>query len=47
MRMATEARYYVASSLGLRNLKLGPRPAVGRRVGRFLLGVSDAALLES
>jgi hypothetical protein len=33
VRVATEARYDVAGSLGLRNPKLGPRPAVGRRVG--------------
>src|SRR5919107_2620684 len=47
VRVATEARYHVAGSLGLRNLKLGPRPAVGRHVGCFFFGVEDAALLES
>src|SRR5215212_12052840 len=46
VRVATEARYHVAGSLGLRNLKLGHRPAVGRHVGRFFFGVEDAALLE-
>src|SRR5215212_9850809 len=46
VRVATEARYHVAGCLGLRNLKLGPRPAVGRHVGRFFFGVEDAALLE-
>src|SRR5215208_2090952 len=46
VRVASEARYHVAGSLGLRNLKLGPRPAVRRYVGRFFLGVEDAALLE-
>ena len=46
VRVATEARYHVAGSLGLRDLELGPRPAVGRHVGRFFLGVEDAALLE-
>ncbi len=46
VRVATEARYLVARSFGLRNLKLGPRPAVGRHVGRFFFGVEDAALLE-
>jgi hypothetical protein len=46
VRVATEARYDVAGSLGLRNPELGPRPEVGRRVGRFLLGVANAALVE-
>src|SRR5215216_1037193 len=46
VRVATEARYHVAGSLGLRDLELGPRPAVRRYVGRFFLGVEDAALLE-
>src|SRR5215213_9252652 len=46
VRVATEARYHVAGCLGLRNLKLGPRPAVGRHFGRFFFGVEDAALLE-
>src|SRR5215210_8141226 len=46
VRVATEARYHVAGSLGLRDLELGPRPAVGRHVGRFFLGVENAALLE-
>jgi hypothetical protein len=46
VRVATEARYHVAGSLGLRDLELGPRPAVGRYVGRFFLGVEDAVLLE-
>ncbi len=46
VRVATEARYDVVGSLGLRNPELGPRPEVGRRVGRFLLGVANAALLE-
>jgi hypothetical protein len=46
VRVATEGRYDVAGSLGLRNLELGPRLVVGRRVGRFLLGVANAALVE-
>ena len=46
MWVPTEARYDVAGGLGLRNLELGPRPAWGRRVGRFLLGVPDTGLLE-
>jgi hypothetical protein len=46
VRVPTEARYDVAGSLGLRNLELGPRPAVRRRVGSFLLGVTNTALLE-
>src|SRR5215204_3775308 len=46
VRVATEARYHVAGCLGLRNLKLGPRPAVRRGLGSFFLGVEDAALLE-
>ena len=46
VRVATEARYHVAGSLGLRDLELDPRPAVGCYVGRFFLGVEDAALLE-
>ena len=46
VRVPTEARYDVAGSLGLRNLELGPSPAVGRRVGSFLLGVSNIALLD-
>ena len=46
VRVATEARYDVAGSLGLRNLELGACPAVRRHVGRFLLGVENAALLE-
>ena len=47
VRVATEAPYYVAGSLGLRNPELGPRPEVRRRVGRFLLGVANAALVEA
>jgi hypothetical protein len=46
VRVPTEACYDVAGSLGLRNLELGSRPAVRRRVGSFLLGVSDTALLD-
>src|SRR4028119_1808719 len=46
VRVATKARYDVAGSLGLRNSELGPRPEMQRRVGRFLLGVEDAALVE-
>ena len=46
VRVATEACYDVAGSLGLRNPELGARPEVGRRVGRFLLGVANAALVE-
>ncbi len=46
VRVATEARYDVAGGLGLRNLELSTRPAVGRHVGRFFLGVENAALLE-
>src|ERR687889_395122 len=46
VRVATEARYLVASSFGLRNLELGHRLAVGRHVGRFFLSVPNAALLE-
>ncbi len=44
--VATETCYHVADCLGLRNLELSTRPAVGRYVGRFLLGVEDHALLE-
>jgi hypothetical protein len=47
VRVTTEARYDVAASLGLRHPELGPRPEVGRRVGRFLLGVANAALVEA
>ena len=46
VRVTTEARYDVAGGLGLRNLELSTRPAVRRHVGRFLLGVENAALLE-
>ena len=46
VRVATEARYDVARCPGLRNPELGPRPEVGRRVGRFLLSVANAALVE-
>ena len=46
MRVATKARYDVAGSLGLRNPELGPRPEMRRRVGRFLLSVANAALVE-
>ena len=46
VRVATEARYDVAGSPGLRNPELGPHPEVGRRVGRFLLGVANAVLVE-
>ena len=46
VRVATEARYYVAGSLRLRNSELCPRPEVGRRVGSFLLSVANAALVE-
>ena len=44
--MPTETRYDVAGSLGLRNLELGPRSAVGRHLGSFLLGMTNTALLE-
>ncbi len=46
VRVVTEARYDVAGSLGLRNPELGPRLEVGRRVGRFFLGVANAALVQ-
>ena len=46
VRVATEARYDVAGSLGLRNPELGAHSEVGRRVGRFLLGVANAALVK-
>ena len=46
VRVAAEARYDVSSSLRLRNSELSARSEVGRRTGRFLLGVEDAALLE-
>ena len=46
VRVTTEARYDVAGSLGLRHRELGPRPEVGWRVGRFLLSMANAALLE-
>ena len=46
VRVATEARYDVAGSPGLRNPEFGPRSEVRRRVGRFLLGVANAALVE-
>ena len=46
VRVATEARYDVAGSLGLRNPELSARPEVGRRVGRFLLSVANAALVQ-
>src|SRR4028119_2071822 len=45
VRVATKARYDVAGSLGLRNSELCPLPEMQRRVGRFLLGVEDAALV--
>ena len=44
--VASEAPYDIAGSLGLRNPELGPRPKVRRRVGRFLHGVANAALVE-
>ena len=47
VRVATEPRYNVAGSLGLRNAELGPRPEVGWRVGRFLRGVANVALVEA
>jgi hypothetical protein len=40
VRVASEARYDLASSLGLRNPELGACPEVGGRVCRFLLGVA-------
>ena len=46
VRVATEARYDVAGSLGLRNPELGARSEVRQCVGRFLLGVANAALVE-
>src|SRR4028118_2043436 len=46
VRVATKARYDVAGSLGLRNSELCPLPEMQRRVGRFLLGVANAALVE-
>src|SRR5215204_6021064 len=46
VRVATKAHYHVAGCLGLRNLELGPRPAVRRHFGRFFLSMEDAALLE-
>jgi hypothetical protein len=46
VRVPTEACYDVAGSLSLRNLELGSRPAVRRRFGSFLLGVTNTALLE-
>ena len=46
VRVATEARYDVAGSLGLRNPELSARPEVGRRAGRFLLGVANAAHVQ-
>jgi hypothetical protein len=46
VRVAPEARYHVAGPLGLGDPKLGFHLAVGRSLGRRLLGVADAALLE-
>ena len=46
VRVAPEARYDVAGSSRLGDSELGHRPLVGRCVGRFLLGVADAALVE-
>jgi hypothetical protein len=46
VRMAPEALYDASGSLGLRDPELGHRPLVGRSVGRLLLGVADAALVE-
>ena len=46
VRVASEARYNVAGSLCLRNPELGACPEVRRRVGRLLLGVEDAAIME-
>ena len=46
MRVAPKARYDVAGSLGLRDSELGHHPQVGRSVGRFLLSVLDASLVE-
>src|SRR4028119_1036809 len=46
VRVATKARYDVAGSFGLRNPELCSRPEVQRCVGRFLLSVANAALVE-
>ena len=46
VRVTTEARYDSVASLGLIHPELGPHPEVGRRVGRFLLGVANAVLVE-
>src|SRR5215208_6682079 len=46
VRVATEARYNVAGSLGLRNPKLGPRPKVERCFGCFLFSVANASIVE-
>jgi len=44
--VATEAPYHVAGGLGLGDPELGPRLEVRRGVGRLLLFVKYAALVE-
>ena len=46
VRVTPKARYDVTGSPGLRDPELGHRPQVGQRVGRFLLGVLNASLVE-
>jgi hypothetical protein len=46
VRVAPEALYDATVSLSLRDPELGHRPLVRRSVGRLLLGVADAALVE-
>src|SRR5215212_1487467 len=46
VRVAPEACYDVAGSLGLADAEFGHRPQVGRSVGCFLLGVAHAPFVE-
>jgi hypothetical protein len=46
VRVASEAGYDVTGSPRLGDPELGHRSQVERRVGRFLLGVEDAALVK-
>ncbi len=46
VRVAPKAHYDVAGSSGLREHELSHRPQVGRSVGRFLLSVLNAPLVE-
>ncbi len=47
VRVATEARYDIAGSLGLRDSKLVQRLEVWRSIRCFLLSVEDTTFVES